>query len=54
MHDREAIEILEARVEAGGKLVVGHEADWAGIKRLQIQCHEAEIPTMLGECPKGG
>jgi len=54
MHDRQAKEILEARVEAGGQLVVGHEADWASIKRLQIRCHEAGVPTVLGNCPSGG
>ena len=54
MHDRQARAILEARVEAGGKLVVGQEADWISIKRLQIQCHEAGVPTVLGNCPSGG
>ena len=54
MHDRQARQILEARVEAGGKLVVAQEADWPSIKRLQVQCHEAGVPTVLGNCPKGG
>ncbi len=53
MHDRKAKEILEDRVEAGGKLVVGQEADWASIKRLQVRCHEAGVPTVLGNCPSG-
>ena len=39
---------------AGGKLVVAQEADWAGIKRLLFRCHEAGIPAVLGNCPKGG
>ena len=52
--DRQARAILEARVEAGGKLVVGQESDWAGIKRLQERCHEAGIPTVLGNSPPGG
>ncbi|MCP3986693.1 MAG: hypothetical protein GY723_20095 [bacterium] len=54
MHDQKARAILEARVEAGGKLVVGQEADWAAIKRLQARCHKAGIPTALGDCPGGG
>jgi hypothetical protein len=54
MHDRQARAILETRVAAGGKLVVGQEADWASIKNLQVRCHEVEIPTMLGNCPGGG
>ncbi len=54
VHDRQARAILEARVEAGGELVVGQEADWASIKSLQIRCHEAGIPTVLGNCPSGG
>ena len=54
MHTRQARAILEARVQAGGKLVVGAEADWASIKRLQAECHEAEVPTVLGNSPGGG
>ena len=54
MNDRQAKANLEARVAAGGKLVVGHEADWASIKRLQIRCHEVGVPTVLGNCPSGG
>ena len=54
MHEQQAREILEARVEAGGKLVVGQEADWASIKRLQARCHEAGVPSMLDNCPGGG
>ena len=46
--------IIEARVEAGGKLVVGLESDWASVKRLQVRCHEADLPTVLGNCPSGG
>jgi hypothetical protein len=53
MHDQQARAILEARVEAGGKLVVAQESDWAGIKRLQARCHAAGIPTMLGNGPSG-
>ena len=54
MHDRQAKEILEARVEAGRTLVVAQEADWASIKRLLARCHGAGIPTMLGNGPGGG
>ena len=54
MHERQARELLEARVEAGGKLVVAQEADWASIKRLKLRCHEAGIPAVLGNCPSGG
>jgi hypothetical protein len=46
--------ILEARVAAGGRLVVGLEADWTNVKRLQLRCHEAGIPTALDNCPKSG
>jgi hypothetical protein len=54
VHDQQARAILEARVKAGGKLVVGQESDWASIKRLQVRCHEAGVPTVLGNCPSGG
>ncbi len=54
MDERQAREELEARVAAGGRLVVGQESDWAGVKRLQLRCHEAGIPSALGECPGGG
>ena len=54
MDEQRARAILEARVDAGGKLVVGHEADWASIKRLQARCFEAGFPTVLGNCPSGG
>ena len=54
VHDQEARELLEKRVGEGGKLVVAQEADWASIKRLQLRCHEAGIPSMLASCPKGG
>jgi hypothetical protein len=54
MDDQEARAILEARVEAGQTLVVAQEADWAGIKRLQARCHEAGVPAVLANCPKGG
>jgi len=54
MDDRQARAILESRVEAGGRLVVAHETDWAGIKRLQIRCHDVGVPTVLGNCPSGG
>ena len=54
MQDEQARTILESRIEAGAKLVVAQEADWAGIKRLQARCHAAQIPTMLANCPKGG
>ena len=46
--------LREARVAAGGKLVVGQEADWASIKRLQARCHEAGVPSVLASCPSGG
>jgi hypothetical protein len=52
--DRQARAIIEARIEAGGKLVVGQEADWASIKRLQLRCHEAGVPAVLGNSPSGG
>jgi hypothetical protein len=54
VHDQQARELLEKRVREGGQLVVAQEADWAGIKRLQLRCHEAGIPSMLTGCPKGG
>jgi len=54
MDDQQARAILEARVEAGRTLVVAQEADWAGIKRLQTRCHEAGVPAVLANCPKGG
>ncbi len=54
MHDQEARAILEARVEAGGKLIVAQETDWATIKRLQARCHEMGIPTVLGDSAGGG
>lgn len=54
MDDRQAREALESRVAAGGRLVVGQESDWAGIKRLQQRCLDAGIAAMLGECPGGG
>jgi hypothetical protein len=54
MNDRQAREILDARIKAGGKLVVGQETDWAGVKRLQARCHEAEIPAVLANCDSGG
>jgi len=54
MQDEQARKTLESRVEAGATLVVGHEADWATIKRLQARCLEAQLPAMLANCPKGG
>ena len=54
MDDRQARTTLESRVEAGGKLVVGQEADWANVKRLQARCHEAGIPTRIDNSPGGG
>lgn len=54
MDDRQAREQIEARVAAGGKLVVGQESDWATVKRLKERSLAAGIPAMLGECPGGG
>jgi hypothetical protein len=54
MQESQARAILEARVAAGGKLVVAQEADWASIKRLQARCHETGIPAVLANCPGGG
>lgn len=54
MHERQAKELLEARVQAGGTLVVAQEAELPVIKQLQIKCHEAGVPTMLGPCDKDG
>ena len=54
MQEREAEEILDARVKAGGKLVVAQNGDLASIKLLRVRCHEAGVPTMLGPAPGGG
>lgn len=54
MHDRQARELLEARVEAGGTLVVAQEADWTSLTRLQERCHAAGVPTILASSPSGG
>ena len=54
MQDDQARKILKSRVAAGATLVVGQEADWSSIKRLQARCHEAQVPAMLANCPKGG
>jgi len=54
MQDREAETILNARVEAGGKLVVAQRADLRTIKLLREKCHHAGIPTILGPGTSGG
>ena len=54
VREEQARQQLEARIEAGGKLVVAQEADWATVKRLQARCLEADLPATLGACPKGG
>lgn len=54
MDDVQARAILEARVAAGGRLVVGQETEWAGIKRLQARCHAANLPAVIAGCPPGG
>ena len=43
-----------ARVEAGGKLVVAQRADLRTIKLLREKCHDAGIPTILGPGTSGG
>ncbi|MBW2277445.1 MAG: hypothetical protein JRF63_08135 [Deltaproteobacteria bacterium] len=45
---------MEARVEAGGNLVVAGQAVLPAIKKLRDQCLEADIPSMLGPCAPGG
>jgi hypothetical protein len=54
MHEQEAGDILEARVQAGGKLVAAQTGELATIKRLQARCLEAGIPAILGPAPGGG
>jgi hypothetical protein len=54
VHDSEARAILESRLETGARLVVAQESDWTSIKRLQVRCHEAGVPTMLARGPAGG
>jgi hypothetical protein len=54
VREDQARQQLEARIEAGGKLVVAQEADWATVKRLQARCLDADLPATLGACPKGG
>ena len=41
-------------VEAINNLVAAQTADLPTIKKMQEQCHEAGIPTVLGPCSKGG
>ena len=54
MLEQEARELLEARVEAGGSLVVAGQAALPAIKKLRDQCLDADIPSMLGPCAPGG
>ena len=54
MDEIKARAILEGYVEAGAKLVVAQESDWASVKRLQSRCLEAGLPSMLANCPEGG
>lgn len=54
MQEQEAIDLLEARVEAGGNLVAAGQAALSSIKKLRDQLLEADIPSMLGPCAPGG
>ena len=54
MQVQEAIDLLEARVEAGGNLVAAGQAALSAIKKLRDQLLEADIPSMLGPCAPGG
>jgi hypothetical protein len=54
MQDREAAETLDARIKAGGKLVVAQRSDLPTIKALRERCHAAGIPTLLGPGTHGG
>jgi hypothetical protein len=54
MHEEEARNLLDERVRTGGQLVPAMQAALPAIKKLLDQCLEADIPSMLGPCSKGG
>ena len=54
MHEQDAIDLLDARVQAGGNLVPAMQAALPTIKKLLDQCLDADIPSMLGPCAPGG
>lgn len=54
MHENEAKDILEERVDNGARLVPAQHADLPAIKKLQGRCLDAGIPALLGPCAPGG
>jgi len=54
MTEAEAKAVLDARVKAGGRLVVAQQADLRAVKLLLERCHAAGVPALLGPAPGGG
>ncbi len=54
MDEESAIVYLKERVASGSVLAVAARADFRGIKQLQRECLDAQIPAMMGPCEKGG